>query len=171
LPRLTYAIRDARRTDLPAVRGLLTSTWHATYDQLYGADLVEGISRRWHSLATLSLQLDQTDTTFLVALDPDGGALATSLAAPAKAAADCVYLQRLYVLPQYQGQGIGRAVLRATLSRYPAARAVRLEVEPRNQRAIRFYEAEGFAAAGSIEHGNDETGRWTALLMQRRLPG
>lgn len=168
---IPYRIRSAFPADLAGVRDLLIETWHDTYDGLYGAPVVDAICQRWHSLGTLTLQADQAGTAFLVAIGRDRMLLATSLAMISTVDVECVDLQRLYVLPQAQGHGVGRALLRETLARYPAARTVRLEVEPRNLRAIAFYESEGFVRVGMIEHGSDAGGRWNALLMQKRLAG
>lgn len=47
-----------------------------------------------------------------------------------------LHLLRLYVLPQHQRKGIGSALLRSALSRYPATQTVRLEVERQNAKGL-----------------------------------
>lgn len=41
-----YFVRTASARDLDKVRALLNETWHATYDNLYGAAKVERSMRR-----------------------------------------------------------------------------------------------------------------------------
>lgn len=54
----------------------------------------------------------------------------------------------LYVLRAYQGRGIGRALMEASLDKLAAYPRVALWVLKRNERAIRFYRACGFAPDG-----------------------
>ena len=57
---------------------------------------------------------------------------------------DTVVLSRLYVLPQYQWQGIGSQLLQAGIAAFPTARTIRLEVEENNHSAYTFYQNHGF---------------------------
>jgi ribosomal protein S18 acetylase RimI-like enzyme len=142
-------IRDVAAAEVPAVRALLVETWHATYDRIYGPAKVTEITDSWHSLPALSREVGAPRASFLLA-ERDGRTLATSFAHLQDDG--CVLLRRLYVAPAAQAQGIGQALLERTLSRFPDARCARLEVEPENEGAIRFYERNGFRsvqAAGS----------------------
>ena len=53
-------------------------------------------------------------------------------------------LGRLYVSPRAQSLGLGRALLSAVIAAFDDVRRVSLEVEPRNTRAIAFYQRQGF---------------------------
>ncbi len=158
-------IRDAEAADLPAVRALLVETWHATYDGIYGWQRVAEITNAWHSLENLSAQLGREGGTFLVAL-VGSDIIGTSSARiePDRAA----LLTRLYVLPQYQGVGIGRTLLQVTLACFPQAPVARLEVESQNEPAIAFYERMGFFLQRQARFdGRDDTPN--TLLMAKRL--
>ncbi len=54
-----------------------------------------------------------------------------------------VWIEELYVLPQFRGKGIGRSFFDYLYKNSPAAR-YRLEVEPENEKAIKLYKEEGF---------------------------
>ena len=56
-----------------------------------------------------------------------------------------VWLKKLYVLPQCQGRGIGRALMEAATAAFMPARELRLLVNSGNLPAQRFYERQGFA--------------------------
>lgn len=158
-------IRDAEAADLPAVRGLLVETWHATYDGIYGWRRVAEITNAWHSLDNLTAQLGRDSGAFLIALVGDE-IIATSSARlePDRAA----LLTRLYVLPQYQGVGVGRTLLQVTLACFPQAPVARLEVESQNEPAIVFYERMGFFLQRQARFdGRDDTPN--TLLMAKRL--
>jgi ribosomal protein S18 acetylase RimI-like enzyme len=158
-------IRDAEAADLPAVRALLVETWHATYDGIYGWQRVAEITTAWHSLENLAAQLDREGGAFLVALVKDEViATASARIEPDRAA----LLTRLYVLPQYQGVGIGRTLLQVTLACFPQAPVARLEVESQNEPAIAFYERMGFFLQRQARFdGRDDTPN--TLLMAKRL--
>ena len=165
-------IRPATATDIPAIRALLEETWHATYDHLLGRDKVTDITRRWHAEEVLASEIGRSGQVFLVA-DVDGRIAGT---ASAKATGKTtgkgeVDLNRLYILPHYQGRGLGKALLAGTLAAFPAARAVSLEVHPNNAPAIAFYARAGFA---ELSRGNACGGDITAgvahMVMRKTLP-
>jgi ribosomal protein S18 acetylase RimI-like enzyme len=158
-------IRDANAADLPAVRSLLVETWHATYDGIYGWRRVAEITNAWHSPDNLAAQLGRDGQAFLVALVGDE-IIATSSARLERDRA--ALLTRLYVLPAFQGQGIGRTLLQVTLAHFPQAPVARLEVELQNEPAIAFYERMGFFLQRSARFdGREDTPN--TLLMAKRL--
>jgi ribosomal protein S18 acetylase RimI-like enzyme len=164
-----FRIRLALPSDLPTVRTLLTETWHDTYDPIYGHAEVAETSARWHSIATLSLQISLAGWVFLVVQNGEARLVATALASPSDIYFGDVDLRRLYVHPSAQRQGIGEALLNELIARYPAATAMRLEVEPRNTKAIAFYRKHKFSVAGHVSHPDSDGNDWRAMLMIRAL--
>ncbi len=71
------------------------------------------------------------------------------------------------VLPEYQGRGIGKALLQACEARLEVA-SIRLSVRASNQVAIRLYESFGYRRVGSwpkyYEDGED------ALVLEKQRP-
>lgn len=162
---MSLSIRDATHADLPAVRDLLIETWHHTYDRLYGEGAVNEINVRWHSVDKLAEQVARDGSAFLVAEDK-GTIVATSFAGPTPQGH--IGLGRIYVRPALQGTGIGRELMAATLARFPQGQAIRLEVDPLNWRALRFYEMAGFRVCGEVTSMNDLGGEViVALAMER----
>jgi ribosomal protein S18 acetylase RimI-like enzyme len=62
----------------------------------------------------------------------------------------CVWLEDLYLKPEFRGQGIGSAFLADLAMRYPKA-ILRLEVEEENERAIAVYRKGGFEVLPYME--------------------
>ncbi|MER9653000.1 GNAT family N-acetyltransferase [Mesorhizobium sp. M0152] len=139
-------VRTAGERDLAAIRALLVETWHATYDAIYGAERVTAITDEWHSIASLKVRLTRPNSEFLVA--DDGKRIGGLAFAESIDGGKLVVLKQLYVLPDLQGRGIGGMLLDEIIESFPEARAVRLEVEERNTRAVAFYEANGFLRSG-----------------------
>lgn len=64
------------------------------------------------------------------------------------------WVDHLYVLPEYQGRGIGSVLLKKAMETYPQ---LQLWIFQRNDRAKKFYEANGFKLAEATEGlGNEE---------------
>lgn len=160
-------VRTASERDLVAVRELLVETWHATYDPIYGAERVTEITNSWHSMASLNRRLTRPNSEFLVA--DDGKEIAGMAFAAADAEGKAVMLHQLYVLPRFQGHGVGGMLLDEILNCFPDAERVRLEVEGANSRAIAFYKAFGFAEVGKTGECGVAGSGIPALVFERQL--
>jgi len=164
---MTIEIRRARPGEEAAVSRLLGEIWHATHDAELGSGKVAEITAKWHAPALLRMQIDDTAKCFLIAEAPDGGLVGHAMSWLDDNAA--INLLRLYVLPGWQGRGIGNRLLEAAIAAYPAGRLLRLEVQAQNAPAIRFYERMGLRVAGDTGEGGGFTDI-PALVMEKSLP-
>lgn len=146
-------VRTASGRDLEAVRDLLIETWHATYDPIYGAERVTRITDEWHSIAALQARLDAPMSEFLVA--DDGRTIGGMAFADTVDDGKTVTVRQLYVRPDHQGRGIGGMLLDEVEGCFPDAVRIRLEVETRNEKAVAFYVAQGFARTGEAKGDDD----------------
>ena len=159
-------VRTASERDLVAVRALLVETWHATYDAIYGAEQVAAISDDWHSIASLKARLTRPNSEFLVA--DNGKRLGGMAFAAATTDPKIVMLHQLYVHPDCQRRGIGRALLDEVEASFPEAHTLRLEVEEANAAAIAFYREQGFLPSGKTVDCGGGSGL-PALILEKRL--
>ncbi len=159
-------IRTASDKDLEAVQALLVDTWHATYDDIYGADKVDDITGDWHSIEALRQRLKQPNSEFLVA---DDGKVVGGMAFASMKDDNTLALHQLYVSPRMQGFGIGGQLLEEILSCFFDAKTVELEVEPENKPAVRFYKKYGFAETGSTGNCGKSDSGIKAVVMSRKL--
>ena len=144
-------VRPAFATDLASVRDVLVETWHDTYDPIYGADRVTEITDDWHSLESLARGLRREGHAFLVAergVEIVGTASATRVGG-------LITLNRLYVRPAHQGEGLGSALLDASLAQFQGAARIRLEVETHNTKGRSFYARRGFAELPERSDGGE----------------
>lgn len=160
-------VRTAGERDLPAIRALLVETWHATYDGIYGVDRVSEITDDWHAIDALKRRLDRPWSEFVVA--DDGMTIAGMAYAESDADGKLVNVRQLYVLPRFQGRGIGGMLLDELLNAYADAEIARLEVEAANIKAIEFYKAFGFSEAGRTGNCGKEDSGIPALIFERSL--
>lgn len=161
-------VRTASERDIPAIRALLVATWHDTYDELYGVEKVTQITDEWHSIKALTARLTAPRSEFIVA--DDGKALAGVAFAQADESGDVVTLRQLYVMPGSQGRGVGGLLMDEIEESFPEAKRFSLEVEARNEKAIRFYASHGFVDVGESNDlcrhaGVTETVR--AMVLER----
>jgi ribosomal protein S18 acetylase RimI-like enzyme len=159
-----YFVRSASEGDLARVSALLGRSWHATYDTLYGAEKVAELTAEWHSPLALKQLLGRPDSEFIVADDGSRiGGMAYAAMDPAES--DVVQLHQLYVEPELTGQGIGRDLFAEIETCFPAAKRMRLEVEPKNERALAFYAGLGFREVGWTRNcGGGQSGIPAAIL-------
>lgn len=135
-------IERATVADVPHIQQVLRETWLATYGAFLSAATIRTATSVWHSIERLTAEIQQPQTFFAVAKTSDGTII--GLITVGHLTDDTVILARLYVLPRYQHQGIGRQLLQAGISAFPTARTIRLEVEEQNHPAYRFYRQHGF---------------------------
>ncbi|HEX6138377.1 MAG TPA: GNAT family N-acetyltransferase [Casimicrobiaceae bacterium] len=137
------AIVAARLADLPLVQRLAGEIWHRHYPGIISDEQIDYMLAQGYSRDALA--------KFLVT--PDAGlAFARRGATPVGfiawlPGAGVMRLEKLYVLPQHHGEGIGRALIEHVVARAREAGrgAVELNVNRRNAKAIRAYERCGFA--------------------------
>jgi ribosomal protein S18 acetylase RimI-like enzyme len=81
-------------------------------------------------------------------------------------------IQAIYLLPECQGQGLGRLLMEAGLRRLDEAgyRQVTLWVLESNRRARRFYEAGGWQADGSVKADSSRGFAVSEVRYRRRRP-
>jgi ribosomal protein S18 acetylase RimI-like enzyme len=165
---MTIIIRPATLADIPAIRDVLVTTWHATYDHIDGPEAVTRISDVWHAPDLLQRQVDQPGSCFLLAETETGQVVATSLAM-LQPDTTTVALSRIYILPTYQHGGLGTRLLRQTLAPFADARLITLEVAPENIAAIAFYERHGFQRVAQTQNCGNPGSGIAALIYQKVL--
>ena len=65
-----------------------------------------------------------------------------------EAGGGCVWIEDIYILPQFRGKGLGTAFLKFVQEQYPQTVRIRLEAEPDNAKAMAVYRAAGFTELG-----------------------
>jgi ribosomal protein S18 acetylase RimI-like enzyme len=160
-------IRPVTPADVPGVRDVLVTTWHATYDATLGVDQVNAITAAWHGQEALERQCHTPGAAFLLA-EIDGRVVATAYAKPRREKG--IELSQLYVHPDAQARGLGSRLLAAVLAPFPKGTTIRLEVEPRNTRAIAFYERAGFRVIGQADDCGGCGSRIRHLVLEGYVP-
>ncbi|TQL67930.1 ribosomal protein S18 acetylase RimI-like enzyme [Nocardioides albertanoniae] len=150
-------VREATKHDLDAVIHVGVTTWRATYPPFAGEAYVEeGIAKWWSPEAVLP---GIENRRVLVAED-DGAVVAMAAYTLFE---DHLMLWKLYVLPEVQGSGAGRALMTEVIDR-AGDLPVRLTHLVGNDRAHAVYERLGFATTGKVAGWADGPGE---IAMER----
>jgi ribosomal protein S18 acetylase RimI-like enzyme len=149
---MAVIIREASPDDVDVIRDVQRRTWLATYPNEALGITREDIEtrfreapetararreRRWWALCTpphhswVALEEDVV-IGFCIASQDERENL----------------IEALYVLPGYQGRGVGRRLLQTALDWFGEGHEVALNVASYNEKAIAFYRASGFVSAG-----------------------
>ena len=158
-------IQKANIDDAIEIKELLRETWNSTYADILSPDEIEKVTSEWHSLKLLRKQIKNPKVLFLVVKLGDE---LIALCNTSIMKGDHINIQRLYVRPGYQGQGIGSKLIKEVSIRFPKCRKIDLEVEEQNDRAIAFYQKQGFKKVGKKVFTVASV-RMPSLIMKKNL--
>lgn len=159
-------VRKAALEDIQQIRAVGSASWRATYIGIFPDAFIEHVLEQWWSETNFQRSIPNAALCNLVA-EQDGNLVGTLMGTVNPGEADQVQLFRLYIHPDYLGQGVGKQLWQAYLQHLAlGVKRVDLEVEPQNTRAIQFYTRLGFQAIGINEA---ETLGYTMKTMRMSL--
>ncbi|ARJ51150.1 GNAT family N-acetyltransferase [Staphylococcus lutrae] len=141
-----YEVRIATPEDVHGIRNVATKAWYNTYLNIYAASTVNELLAASYNEAHLLKRLE--DQLFMVAIE-DGEVVGFANFIQGSE----LYLSAHYVRPHSQNRGYGRLLLEKGLDHVGGAYdAVYLEVDTQNEKAVEFYEQEGFEVVRTYAH-------------------
>ena len=149
-------IRGATAEDAAAIRRVARESWHATYDDILGAEAVESVVDDWYDPDGLEESIVRDDGRFLVAEAESGSeaeVVGFAQAVLGDEDDDAAQLPRIYVHPDRWGDGVGSELLDRIESWLAdrGAERLRLIVLADNEVGNAFYEKCGYRTVGSRE--------------------
>lgn len=151
--------------DIDRVAALVHASWMRTYGPLMGDEHAQQESSRKHAPETVAVDLTRAHSESFVAEDADGAIVGHAYAVVVRGA---LWLDRLHVAPMAQGSGLAAGLLHAVIVNYVGEPSISVEVIKGNDRAIRFYEREGFTVTGERDGCGDIAGV-PSLIMRRAI--
>jgi ribosomal protein S18 acetylase RimI-like enzyme len=138
------SVRPAVVDDVAAVREIGLKTWPVAYDGLVSPEFIADGLAQWWSPAVVERGITQGLTLVAVVEDRVVGMVGLGQEA------GFWVMWKLYVLPELQGRGVGKALLDGAIGALPEGTdQLLLDVLVGNEQAIRFYRKNGFGAARS----------------------
>jgi len=141
MPDTAARIRHMNEADTEQVSALIHASWVRTYGPLMGEAKAEQESAKKHQPAMIAADLKRMHSESFVGAAPDGRIVGYAYA---KVEKGVLWLDRLHVAPAEQGSGLAAGLLHAVIVNYVGEPSISIEVIKGNDRAIRFYEREGF---------------------------
>ena len=161
-----YHVEIVNDEDVGEIQELLGITWRATYGKYYPLEAVEKITMSWHNSQALLSQLHDPNIYFAAAKE---GEKIAGIITIRKVDDMTIFLNRLYVLPDFQGKGIGTLLLKSAFDHFPAAKKIRVECEKQNGSGCGFYMKQGFQVIGE-KNEVVEGVAMTAVEFEKEIP-
>lgn len=147
-------IRLATPADYPTIERIARQTWPDTFGSILTMEQIQYMLHWMYNQQAINEQVDQKGHVFLMASDDAGEAVGY---ASYEHQNKLTKIHKIYLLPQTQGQGIGRLLIEEVIQRALTGgkTALSLNVNRQNQ-AVQFYERLGFTvvATQDIDIGN-----------------
>lgn len=155
---MEYIVRKMNENDIADVQQVAKTSWNHTYQGIIPEAIQEGFLNSAYSSDMLSRRLNVSSLYVVEAADQIVGFANFS---KVKEAGD-VELGAIYLLPEYQGYGLGTALLKEGIANVDSAKKVYINVERENDSGVRFYDAKGFKVISEFE--DDLEGHRTMML-------
>ena len=140
-----FNIISAKETDVDEIRQLLCKVWNDTFHGILSEHIVTEIPLTAYDSQLLKSQLQNPSIQFLIAKSTNDKIVGVI---NAKQDEGVLYINRLYVDPDFQSQGIGIRLIDEMTDKFPSAKKTVLEVVEKNTRSIKFYLKNGFSIIG-----------------------
>ncbi len=141
-PTPPLRIQPATEQDIPIIITLAEATWEPTYRFIISKEQIDYMYRVIYTPASLRRQMREQHHQFLLAYvegQPSG------FASFSEKPEGVYHLNKIYVLPSHQGQGLGQQLVQAVAQAVREADGKVLELNVnRHNPALAFYERQGF---------------------------
>jgi ribosomal protein S18 acetylase RimI-like enzyme len=139
-------IRRITADELPIVQQLAEEIWPHAFAGVIERHQIEIMLGDIYALETLENDMTASGHVFWIARhhNTDSGFVA------AYKAGDTTWIKKLYILPAKQGLGLGRALIETAMAHFAPSRALSLNVNNGNLRAIDFYRKYGFEVEAEV---------------------
>ena len=144
--QITLTIRPAALVDIPQLRELAERIWRESYAAMLTPEQIDYMLARMYAPETIAHELTEGVIWEVASLKEEAIGFHSCTHEPAEGR---LKLNKLYVLPEWQGNGLGQALLARVqeLADSLGASEVWLQVNKRNPRAIAAYERAGYSIA------------------------
>lgn len=137
---MSSVVRLATFHDLIAIQEVATCSWYHTYREIISANSIQQFIERAYSLSSLERRLQNT---YLHVIEQNNQVVGFANFSKVDELG-FVTLIAIYLLPENQGQGLGRKLIHFAIEKLHHVKGIYLEVSSENERAIRFYQSIGF---------------------------
>lgn len=152
------------------IHKLAHRTWPVSYKEMISPGQMKYMLNMMYSHESLEYQIEKQQHTFIIAYD-DETPVGFAAYFPKYDISPAIYrLDKLYVLPDQQGKGIGKKLIDHIISIIKPQGAALLELTVnRNNKALSFYQKLGFKITKEIDQPIGEGFFMNDYVMQKDL--
>ncbi len=146
---MALEFRPARSHDLETIRALADRIWHVCYPGIITPEQIRYMLGWMYAPHKLAAEFARGVSYELAWLD---GLTVGYLAYELQPGGTVLHLNKLYLVPELHGRGLGRAMLDRVeaVAGTAGVAAIELRVNRGNQRALRAYERAGFEVVDAV---------------------
>jgi len=144
---MDITIRKARYKDTKQVQFISKESWHATYKGIIPLEVQDNFLKSAYNDDQMKLRLERSILYVAEVEDEVVGFANYSYVQKGGK----VELGAIYLLPEFQGKGIGSALLQQAIDELEDVKEIYINVERDNKIGRTFYEAKGFEIVKEFE--------------------
>jgi len=144
---MEYTIRKMEKKDINQVQEVARTSWNTTYEGIIPLEIQESFLTSAYSD---EMMLKRLEVSSLYVAEKNGKIVGFANFSPVKEEGE-VELGAIYLYKEYQGEGIGTALLQEGIKELNGARSVYISVEKENETGTSFYRAKGFTVVSEFE--------------------
>ncbi|ATH93126.1 GNAT family acetyltransferase [Bacillus glycinifermentans] len=144
---MEFQVRPMEKKDIPQVQHVAKTSWHHTYEGI----IPGGVQEKFLASAYNDHRMEERlERSFLYVSEAEGNIVGFANFSGVNEKKEA-YLAAIYLYPEYQGKGIGTALLHEGIKRLKDAGKIFVDVEKDNQIGITFYKAKGFEVVSEYD--------------------
>jgi ribosomal protein S18 acetylase RimI-like enzyme len=144
---MKFNIRAMHSGDIQEVQQIAKRSWNDTYEGMIPLEIQE---RFLESAYNDEMMQRRLESSFIYVSESDGRIVGFANFSPVKEDG-ITELLAIYLIPEYQGKGIGTALLNEGIKNIEGIRKVFVNVEKENNIGAAFYQAKGFKVVSEFD--------------------
>jgi len=163
-------IKTATTLDIPIIHSLAHQIWPKTFAEILSAKQLEYMLDLMYSYESLQYQIETEEHRFIIAYE-NKKPLGFAAYYPKDKTSHSLYkLDKIYVLPDQHGKGIGKKLIEYIISIIKPMGASILELNVnRSNNAVTFYQKLGFTTTSEVDLPIGEGYFMNDYVMQKSL--
>jgi ribosomal protein S18 acetylase RimI-like enzyme len=139
-------IKDASLADIPVIQDLAYKIWPVAYRDILSKEQLQYMLENFYSNHSLQSQISQEHHFFLIAFDDNSPIAFASYSNVSETTEENRFkLHKLYILPGYQGKGVGKSIIQYIFEKIKSSVNTTLVLNVnRFNNAVEFYKRIGF---------------------------
>ena len=132
-------IREASKFNAQIISELASKIWPVCFQKILTPEQINNMLQKIYSVPSLIEQMEEGQKFWIVSFDGQDVGYGSAFTKE-----DVIWLRKLYILPDIQGKGCGKLLIKTVINYYPNLTKMSLFVHRDNVLAQKFYEHLGF---------------------------